>query len=568
MYDGLCSGRDPTLRWDTKFSEFVSESPLCSFPSCWGVFLFAVVGDYALLSEGPAGPHFGGAVEVIDISDPTNPRPTGEFVISGSWAGRSPLVADNILYLPQDGGLQLFDVRNLPSVVQIGGWSEFSVQAYAVALSGKYAYVAAGGRGLQVIDVSDPAQPKPAGEYSSGGMAQDVVVVGTTAYIADSTAGLQVIDISNPTTPKLLSEYQTGGSSGDAAVVGDIAFVADGYAGLQVIDLSDPAHPERVGGYNTGGRALGVVVDGSFAYVADGPGGLKVVDISNLERPRLVASVSTNGFVSRATVVRKTVYVAASLGGLEIFDVNDPAAPQRLGGIETSGNALDVAVAGNLAYVADEGEGLQIFDVTDPAKPQRLAGIKTRWRANRVKVVNNLAYVADFWSGFDVIDVQDPRNPERLGRYEAADFGAGLIEDLTVVGDLLYLGSIGPQSGPGYMGQGVRIFDVRDPRQPRLVGANSELWAFSVVVANGKLYVTTGSTGLTVFEFPAFATMPELRPEGLQLEWNRAASGMTLQRAKSLSQPFWETVQGSEVTNRLVLPIQDSKNEFFRLISR
>ena len=87
------------------------------------------------------------------------------------------------------------------------------------------------------------------GAYDTGGMAQTVAVSGNYAYVADGTAGLQVIDVSNPANPKRTGAYDTGGYALGVAVSGNFAYVADGDAGLQVIDISNPANPQRVGGF-------------------------------------------------------------------------------------------------------------------------------------------------------------------------------------------------------------------------------------------------------------------------------------------------------------------------------
>jgi len=52
-----------------------------------------------------------------------------------------------------------------------------------------------------VIDVSNPASPQGVGGYDTG-EAYGVAVSGNYAYVADDGAGLQVIDVSNPASPQ------------------------------------------------------------------------------------------------------------------------------------------------------------------------------------------------------------------------------------------------------------------------------------------------------------------------------------------------------------------------------
>ena len=81
------------------------------------------------------------------------------------------------------------------------------------------------------------------------------VAVRTTPTWRMGDAGLQVIDVSNPANPQRVGGYDTSGHAFGVAVSGNYAYVADGANGLQVIDVSNPANPQRVGGYDTSGSA-------------------------------------------------------------------------------------------------------------------------------------------------------------------------------------------------------------------------------------------------------------------------------------------------------------------------
>jgi len=50
-------------------------------------------------------------------------------------------------------------------------------------VSGNFAYLAAGGEGLKVIDVSTPANPQWVGGYNTSGNARAVAVSGHYAYV-------------------------------------------------------------------------------------------------------------------------------------------------------------------------------------------------------------------------------------------------------------------------------------------------------------------------------------------------------------------------------------------------
>ncbi len=123
------------------------------------------------------------------------------------------------------------------------------------------------------------------GFVDTPGQATGVAVSCSVAYVADRFFGLQVIDVSDPANPVILGSVDTPGFAIGVAVSGAVAYVADG-SGLQVIDVSDPGSPVIVGSVDTPGRAFGVALSGAVAYVADVALGLQVIDVSSCEACR------------------------------------------------------------------------------------------------------------------------------------------------------------------------------------------------------------------------------------------------------------------------------------------
>jgi hypothetical protein len=128
-------------------------------------------------------------------------------------------------------------------------------------------------------------------EYISNHASLTGAFMHTLARLLSAYPGLQVIDVSNPANPQRVGGYYTGGEAYGVVISGIYAYLADDTNGLQVIDISNPANPQRVGGYDTSGRALSVVLSGNFAYVADDWAGLQVVDVSNPANPRRVGGM-------------------------------------------------------------------------------------------------------------------------------------------------------------------------------------------------------------------------------------------------------------------------------------
>src|SRR6185295_18296666 len=104
-----------------------------------------------------------------------------------------------------------------------------------------------------VIDVTDPANPQEVGSYQNRffGITRGVAVSGRYACLAAVDAGLLVIDVSDPASPQLAANHDRGGFPYGVAVSRGYAYVAVADAGLQVIDLNRPANPQQAGSNNS-----------------------------------------------------------------------------------------------------------------------------------------------------------------------------------------------------------------------------------------------------------------------------------------------------------------------------
>jgi hypothetical protein len=194
-----------------------------------------------------------------------------------------------------------------------------------------YAYIAAEQTGLQVIDISEPTQPRVVAACDTPGIAGAVKLHENRAYIGDGQGGLQIIDITNPLQPARLGGRTFGTYVGGSEVIGSRAYVADG-VGLSIIDVSNPADLQLIGSIafdptRTSGQPIDVAVAGNYAYVADWASGLQVVDISDPARPRVVGGNELL-FGFKAKIANAKVFVAGSNRPVAILDLFQPQTPE------------------------------------------------------------------------------------------------------------------------------------------------------------------------------------------------------------------------------------------------
>jgi hypothetical protein len=159
----------------------------------------AVVGHYAYVCC-DAG------LAVIDIDRPTKPAVTA--VVGGPFLKNPRCVAAQFryAYVCDEEGVKTLDVTDLANPVPVSAYH--LPEAYAVYAARTYAYVAAGKRGLVILDVTHADQPRLDQVFDAGGALNDTrdVKLGITymsefAYLADGQNGLRVVQLTSPETP-------------------------------------------------------------------------------------------------------------------------------------------------------------------------------------------------------------------------------------------------------------------------------------------------------------------------------------------------------------------------------
>ncbi len=212
-----------------------------------------------------------------------------------------------------NSGSQIDEIQYVDS----GLWT----RAFDVKVSDGYAYVSFL-NGLGVLDVTDKANPRLVSKlFIGGGFGIDVH--DNHAFMAAGSKGLQVIDVSEPLSPRIAGVLQTPGEAKDLVIRDGFAFIADGPTGLLIADISDPLRPFVAGSLDTPGSAEAIVLDGGFAYIADASGGLQVIDVSDPTGPVLAGTFATPDMAEEVAVLLESeqyrdVRVYNALSGREL----------------------------------------------------------------------------------------------------------------------------------------------------------------------------------------------------------------------------------------------------------
>jgi hypothetical protein len=143
---------------------------------------------------------------VIDVDKPTEPVVTAVVGGDALHGAKMVQIQFRYAYVVDEEGIKVLDVTDLAKPV---AKSQIRLpDCHSIYLARTYAYVAAGARGLVILDITKAAEPKLELVYNAGGELCDVhdVKLGITytsefAYVADGKNGLRVIQLTSPETP-------------------------------------------------------------------------------------------------------------------------------------------------------------------------------------------------------------------------------------------------------------------------------------------------------------------------------------------------------------------------------
>jgi hypothetical protein len=159
--------------------------------------------------------------------------------------------------------------------------------AVNLTIAGRWAYVLCA-RGLVVVDLENPLQPRVAAEIGAPGIRapRAVAVQFRYAFVTDAD-GLKVIDVTFPDRPRLIEGASVPLPDARGLwVARTYAYVAAGAQGLVIVDVEKPEQPfidqkfDANGALNDAYDVKVAMTNASvFAYVADGRNGLRVLQL-------------------------------------------------------------------------------------------------------------------------------------------------------------------------------------------------------------------------------------------------------------------------------------------------
>lgn len=354
--------------------------------------------------------------------------------------------------------------------------------------------------GLQVWNVSNPADLQPVGDYYSDAH-KTIKIDWLEDLIALTTQDgfLQIVDGADLAAPALHASLDGFGTYADVLLQDRgpqrFAFVA-GSAGVKSVDLGDPANPVVLDDLDPGGSPRVITRSGNTLYVLASGGGLHTIDASD---PSDLLLLDTDAipvdYLLDIHVDGDKLAAATRSDGFWLFDLSDPADPV-FAAQEIPGNRVKgVRIVGDTLFCAIDGDGLRVYDIANPAAPAMLGEDPDSWLYfEGLDIHGDRAYL-DYWdgnnAGVQIFDLVNPAAPAWLGRSPGYDYCRYVDSD----GDKVY-------TATGHQGVIVhQVLPAGDGARLELLGRLPVLNTWALDAVGDTVYVASASSGFVIADF-------------------------------------------------------------------
>ena len=432
----------------------------------WGL---EVCYPYLYLAAHSFGPTIGG-VYVFDITDPAVPVQVGSVTESG-FGCAEVAIRDSILYACSmvDGAvhpnLVLYDISQPATPVELSTYrppNGAAIIGIALRPGDTLAFPSIFTKGMAVLNVADPTQPKELSTFKWGSYQFEAIGVSSDrVYMLNAApqVGLVEVDVSDPMAPSYATNVSFGAFFKGPVVRDSIGFFSRGGSGVDIYRLSNPLAPQKIGWLPS--QAHAAVARGGLLFCAST--GLDIYDVGDPENPQFISASDT--FRPYTNLVVRDDYLYY-VGGLRPYssdwvvavDISDSTTPRAAGKCVYTGNNYAIALDPLRPYLyATRYMMLEVFDISDPLAPVEVAQCSLRGSAPGITVRGQLAYVADYTEGLTVVGISNPLAPHIVGWYK--DPVHNEMYDVAVIRNAAVV-----SNGD----KGVWLLDVSDPANIRL----------------------------------------------------------------------------------------------------
>lgn len=304
-----------------------------------------------------------------------------------------------------------------------------------------YLFVNEYGKGIHVIDNSDPANPEKIAFYKILGNV-DMAIRGNILY-ADSYIDLLAIDISDLENPREVGRLEN--IFPEVVPEGDVWYAyamvdrskgviidwkvkrvteerkpGEGYSESWIFrgDFMMMSAGNKTSGLSsgsgTGGSMARFMLNDDMLYLISHPRMLKSVDTDNAGTMSVVDSIQVPRNMETLYRVNEKLFVGTTTGML-IYDISNASEPQQISSYDHVTACDPVVVDGNYAYItlrsgtrcANSQNLLEVVDISSISNPYLVKSYPL-FNPHGLGVDGNLLFICDGAAGLKIYDKSDP----------------------------------------------------------------------------------------------------------------------------------------------------------------
>ena len=247
-----------------------------------------------------------------------------------------------------------------PSRVRLEALAYLGGRPGPMALSGSYLYAWANAR-LQVVDLSQPRQPRIVGQSDPIPDLRNLQAAGSRLYFQTGDSELHIYNLDQPLSPRSMGSFAAPGLQFvQFTVVDPYVYLLTTFSPatggelvtrLSILQVEDPADPHQVSSLDLPGQGVDFALNGSTLYVTyqtslEGSGGLHVVDVSDPTTPVRTNSLelgAADGLGLDQPNQARFLFVMAynvqrQHDTVRVFDLSDPTKPASAGEYDPPGD--------------------------------------------------------------------------------------------------------------------------------------------------------------------------------------------------------------------------------------
>ena len=463
-----------------------------------------------------------GQLEVADISNPSKAKYVTVYKSSAGYFNNFILSGKYIYAANGDGDIETIDVSNPKAPIAAlftGGRIGVGTLDPKAALS----VVGAGGDTMNLMSRY----------YSSGvGQLEEVYVQGNTMYALNSFGQIEIVDVSNSANPVLKSTLDISGGLNSLMVSGTTAYALNSDSQrIEIINVASSTNPQHTDSllsesnikqfYAKNGYVYAITeaqtfavysgtvlvsnvsfgnppstsytpsMSGNYVYIQGSSSNeVFVMDVSNPANPFVANTVTTHaGVLTQISVVDKVLYLSNHLNEIELYDITDPSNPVYRSSVSNSDGAnFQIGVhhpAENGYLFVNNSCRTKVFDVRYLQEPV-LQGINDNFQSCASNVFMEKGKAYSVTNGYiSIYDISGISNPAYAATFSNGRVGIGSdspLAMLDVSGDIILSGSnkyinFGFDTGAG--GYGLRddngIIQFKNGASNEWVDINSRL---------------------------------------------------------------------------------------------